>query len=104
MVFQNKKTKKITHIIEVETDPGRKTIVGSAITADYCLSRPENKDFLVTAKPRLVFVLGDKFPDKNVEKLRKREIIIIKEDYLKRCDNNSILIGKVDEVIDELQK
>jgi len=49
-------------------------------------------------------VLGDKFPDKNVEKLRKREIIIIKEDYLKRCDNNSILIGKVDEVIDELQK
>lgn len=46
---------KITHIIEVETNPVRKALVGGACTCAYFV-----KKNLSNVKPKLYFAIGDK--------------------------------------------
>lgn len=55
MILRNKKTGKIEIIIEVETDPVRKSLVGAAVTADYCISIDQPG-----YKPKMLFIIGEK--------------------------------------------
>lgn len=57
---------KITHIIEVETDPVRKALVGGACTAAYFIDK-HFKDL----KPRLYFAVGRK--DIKYQQLEKQQ-------------------------------
>ena len=57
MIFRDKRTGKIVYIIEVETDPVRKALVGACIMADYCIGIDQADG---NPKPKLIFVIGKK--------------------------------------------
>ncbi len=61
IVYDN--NKNITHIIEIETRDGGKSMVGAIFLADSCISTHVEKGFQdSTVKPNLIFViLGSKY-------------------------------------------
>ena len=89
IIFRDKKTEKITHIIEIETDPVRKSLVGAAITADYCIGIDQPKD-----KVNLFFVIGKK-GSRQIKDFKRRVPII--EKYI-RYINKPVLIDTEEEI------
>jgi hypothetical protein len=87
ILFRDKKAGKITHIIEVETDPVRKALVGAAITADYCMKKEG-------AKPHLLFLIG-KDGESQLDNFKAREKII--KSYLKNI--KSVKVGDENEIM-----
>lgn len=53
MVLRRTGSQVISHIIEVETDPVRKNLVGAAVLCDYFVSQLRQR-----RKPQLLFVIG----------------------------------------------
>ena len=82
LILKDKKSGIIKHIIEVETDPVRKSIVGASILADYCIGLDQPRK-----KIRLSFIIGNKETKsgrsglKQLPDFQKRKSII--EKYLK---------------------
>ncbi len=93
IIFRDKKSKKITYIIEIETDPVRKSLVGAAITADYCIGIDQPKD-----KIDLYFVIGKK-GRKQLENFQNRIPII--EKYIKYI-NKPVLIDTEEKIFNVL--
>ena len=89
----DKKSKEIKYIIEVETDPVRKALVGSAITADYCLSIDKQK-----RKPKMFFIIGEKGLNQ-LHNFKFRENIINK--YTKNIKNS--IIGKKEDIFKKIK-
>ena len=71
-----RKNNDIEAIIEIETDPVRKTLVGACIMADYCIETDQPGE-----KAKLFFIIGDPRSKSGKEGLKqfpdfeKREVI-----------------------------
>jgi len=90
------KNGKITHIVEVETDPVRKALVGGAYTAAYFIDK-HFKD----SKPKLCFAVGKKDIEyKQLPKQQARRRVINRW-----CENifSDIKIDKYEKVMEQLK-
>lgn len=86
---------KITHIVEVETDPIRKALVGGACTCAYFV-----KKYLLGEKPKLYFAIGEK-GSKYIDKFQARNKIL---DEFFRAIFSDIRIGRQQEIFELLKK
>jgi len=66
IILRDKKSDSIKYIIEIETDPVRKSIVGACILADYCMGIDQPEE-----KPKLLFIIGNKFTESGRKGLRQ---------------------------------
>lgn len=87
---------KITHIVEVETDPVRKALVGGAYTAAYLIDK-HFKDL----KPKLYFAIGEK--DKEYRQLKKQQARL--RVINRWCENifSGIEIDKYEKIMEQLK-
>ncbi|MDH5770686.1 MAG: hypothetical protein OEZ25_05310 [Candidatus Bathyarchaeota archaeon] len=98
VIFHDKRSGEITHIIEVETSKAGKSVVGSAILADYCIGdhiiRGENNQ---SSEPHMVFVFLGENP--RIELVPKRLNKVEEMGYLKHL-KQPILICRDREAIE----
>ena len=86
---------KITHIIEVETDPVRKALVGGACTCAYFV-----KKTLSNYKPKLYYAIGDK-GSKYLYNFQARKKIL--EEFFKMYFSD-IQIDSLQQILELLKK
>jgi len=87
--------KKITHVVEVETDPVRKALVGGACTCAYFV-----KKNLSNVKPKLYFAIGDKGLNQ-LHRFQARKKIL--EDFFKMYFSD-IQIDSQQQILELLKK
>jgi hypothetical protein len=87
VLIKARDSNKINYIIEVESDPMRKSIVGASILADYSIS------MLKRMKPTLIFVVYLKEGIKQIPNFKEKRKIA-----KKYCKNlNDILVYSVND-------
>lgn len=101
VILRDKKSDRIEYIIEIETDPVRKSIVGACILADYCVGIDQ-----LGQKPRLFFIIGNKFSDSGRKGLKQLPHFqrrgIVAEKYIKNIQL-PIIIDTEEKIVSEIQ-
>lgn len=95
IIFRDKSSGEITHIIEVETSRAGKSVVGAAILADYCIGE-HMKSGEQSHSPYLVFVFLGEAP--RIELAKKRINRIHREDYLKHLRKPILICSEMEAV------
>jgi hypothetical protein len=87
---------KITHIVEVETDPVRKALVGGACTAAYFVDK-----HFKGLKPKLYFAVGEKGKEYRQLKKQQARLLVINN----WCENifSDIKIDKYEKIMEQLK-
>jgi len=66
VILRDKKSDRVKYIIEIETDPVRKALVGACILADHCMGIEQPGE-----KPKLLFIIGNRFTDSGIKGIRQ---------------------------------